>query len=273
MRRSRYWLPLLAVVVVMTAILAIPRWMDRTMEINNGDITENEMTSNEELTDAPDATDETEEAAATDDANDDEESETGAPETETAPTPQVRDYFPVAEGNRWIFAGEGSEYAFFMREIWFVDGERVQMIEDNPGTQTVFVLRVTGEQVVQVFAQEEYYERDNLLNEGFGEESDDDPDQVVVLLQAPLHEGAHWGHGSWEHRVTGVDLSMIMVAGVFTEVIRVSSAREGSLNLIHRYYAPGVGLIKVEFMDDDGETVLILSELADYDVQETGMNE
>jgi len=163
------------------------------------------------------------------------------------PTPQLKvsDYFPAAPNFYWEYEGVGNEFAGGRVDTEFIKGNRVQLIEQNGGTDVAKVFDVTDDSVRLIFAKGESYWRINYLNEP------PEVKKVDYYLKAPLKVGTTWTTGDITWSIESLAEKVKVPAGEFTCIKVVGKSNEST---IERYFAKGVGLIKQRFIA--GETVI-----------------
>lgn len=176
----------------------------------------------------------------------------------------LRAYLPPAEGWLYVFDGEGNEFAPFFREISEVDGPLVQVDDYNPGAIVSTVYRITGDEiaVLQRFAEVE--EVSGLL-------ATVDPGAPAeeVVLSSPVYTGKTWSTADRERIVLSTDAVVEVPAGTFYNclVIEVSYGEFGSG---YEYYAPNVGLVKLEHVFSEAGGYRVASFLAGMTSLEEG---
>ncbi|QGP92633.1 hypothetical protein MGLY_20200 [Neomoorella glycerini] len=167
------------------------------------------------------------------------------------------DFFPLYPGSRWQYLGEGNEYATFKREVLYARGDRAQIREDNGGTVSAAVFKITEDAVTRVFFQGEAYEGTNFL--------DHEPGENVVILKAPLAAGTRWETPNGPREIVDVNATVDTPAGKFENCLKVKL--EGIGSTIFEYYNEGVGMVKREFIS--GST-RVTSTLESYEITPAG---
>lgn len=183
-------------------------------------------------------------------------------------------YYPLKPGNQWTYTypwgkGEGEEKvvveeffneynAYLLREI----------------TKLGSALPMTTERLID---KRKTMILDIGTRGGFG--SADWNFSSQTLLQFPLKVGKRWKY-NWGGST--VDCSVVNIgdvkveAGKFSNVVEIrkviwGSKKKGKKSEVImeelRYYAPGVGLIKVESVDPKKQTKATFMELTDYQVK------
>ena len=87
----------------------------------------------------------------------------------------LKEFFPLTEGSKWLYLGEGNEFASFIREVLYVREDRAQIMENNGGTISASVFETTDEEIVRIFFQGEEYNEPNFL--------DEEPNDNLVILK------------------------------------------------------------------------------------------
>lgn len=166
---------------------------------------------------------------------------------------RIQAYLPLAAGNTWSYRGEGNEYASFTRQVAYSEGNLTQIEENNGGTITSSVFRVTEDTVTRVFFQGETYEAKNFLKE--------EPNDNTVILTKPLEVGNLWNDDQGTRQITELNANVETPAGRFDNclVIEITSPNSKILE----YYKEGVGLVKREFRSND---TVVTSELESFKV-------
>ncbi|UJF15815.1 GerMN domain-containing protein [Jeotgalibaca sp. MA1X17-3] len=159
----------------------------------------------------------------------------------------IENYFPFDESVQYSYLGEGNEFAPFDRYPQYIEGNRIQYTEKNPGTTHTFVLEYKDGKLTELFSRPETYFRENMLektSDGAGE----------ILLKEPLEVGNNWENPSGvTSEITSVDFSVETPLGVFS-AIEVTKTQEDSVT--KSYYTKNMGLIKQEFTANDDSYVV-----------------
>ncbi|ETA79601.1 GerMN domain-containing protein [Youngiibacter fragilis] len=156
---------------------------------------------------------------------------------ETPEAVSVKDYFPFEGDVEYIFEGMGNEYATFTRTVDYIDGDRIQIRDNNGGTEIVKVIKADENEISIVFSRAETYFRESFLKKDSG--------KPEILLKAPIEKGTTWtlpdGRVS---TITGVDVSVKVPYGEYKAVeVTIDGATGDTIN----YYAKGIGLVKTVF--------------------------
>ena len=165
----------------------------------------------------------------------------------------VRVYLPPLPSLTFFFAGEGMEFASFTRKITFSDPQTLQ-IEDSSGTNLAQVVEVTAEQLRIVWAEEEFYEEKNLLDEGARQNRQGGAERDLILLQAPISPGHSWSDESFQREIIATDETVTVPLGTFYEVVVVKNRSLAADNFVtYEYYAKNIGLIKRVSVAESGD--------------------
>jgi hypothetical protein len=164
------------------------------------------------------------------------------------------DFFPISKGSTWQYLGEGNEYASFSRKVLFLEGNRAQFVEDNGGTVSASIFKVTEDQIIRTFFQGEEYNQTNLLDK----ESNDN----LAILKTPLKAGTKWETLRDVREIVDIDATVVAPAGTFEDCIKVSIKSENST--MHEYFKAGIGMVKREF---ESEGMVVTSTLEKYDIK------
>lgn len=169
----------------------------------------------------------------------------------TALPETVEDYFPILENVRYIYAGEGNEYAPYDVYIDYATDTRVQQRTNNGGTVLASVVAVEGGKVTRVFSREESYYRENFLGK---------PENMQeVLMMEPIEAGTSWMLSDGRTRtITDIAAAVDTPSGTYTAVA-VETGSDGGTTT--QYYAKGIGLVKTVTAGDGYEVSSSLSEI------------
>lgn len=156
---------------------------------------------------------------------------------ETPEVISVKDYFPFEGDVEYIFEGMGNEYATFTRTVDYIDGNRIQIRDNNGGTEIVKVIEATDDEVRVVYSRAETYFRESFIKKDSG--------KPEILLKAPIAKGTNWmmPDGS-KSTITGIDVTVKVPYGEYKAVeVTIDGATGDTIN----YYAKGVGLVKTVY--------------------------
>ncbi len=181
------------------------------------------------------------------------------PAPSAAPTLHVTDYYPIRENVRYVYAGEGMEYAAYDVIVDYTAKDRVQQRVNNGGTELARVLVIEDGALKRVFSREDAYYRENLLNKTGGEPE--------VLLMEPIEKGTSWMAAAGQRTITDTAAVVSTPLGQYTAV---AVTTEGTESKTMDYYARDVGLVKSVFRTSDAEITSSLSAVEeDYTLGQT----
>lgn len=166
----------------------------------------------------------------------------------------LKNFFPASVGSTWKYVGEGNEYASFVRKALFRDGDRAQFSEDNGGTVSASIFKVTDKEIVRTFLRGEEYNNENLMKEKANDST--------VILKAPLKAGTKWKTKEGDREIVATDAVVKTPAGKFSNCIKVSIKSENST--MYEYFKAGVGMVKREFVS---EGMTVTSTLEKYEIK------
>ncbi len=170
---------------------------------------------------------------------------------EESPSGTLLAYYPLLQNVRYIYGGEGNEYAPFDMYVDYTDETSMQQRISNSGTELVQVVKIENGKVTVVFRQEETYYRENLLNK--------DGNIEEVLLMEPIKAGTSWKLGDGRTRtITGVNVKVDTPSGRYSTV-EVETTNSGGKTT--EYYAQEVGLVKRVSSGESFEVSSYLSEI------------
>jgi spore germination protein GerM len=163
---------------------------------------------------------------------------------------------PHRENVRYVYQGEGSEYASYDVYPDYTDGNLVQQRVNNGGTELVRVLAVKNGTLTRVYQQGEIYYRENYLGK-----SDGEPE---LLLMEPIEAGTSWTLADGSIRT--ITDTAAAVDTPLSSYTAVAVETQGPDSTTIDYYAKGVGLVKSVNKGKDYEVSSSLSEIREDDV-------
>lgn len=173
------------------------------------------------------------------------------PPGNAADTLKIEDYYPITENVKYIYKGEGNEFASYTVYIDYISNGRVQTRTNNGGTETVRVMELKDGQLTELMSRGETYFRENFTDREFSDGK--------ILLKEPLKEGTSWSAGEGiKSTITGIDKEVVTPQGNH-KAIEVTT--EGSKGTTVEYYAKDVGLVKSVSKGDGYEVSSTLSDI------------
>ncbi|MCQ6280828.1 GerMN domain-containing protein [Bacillus sp. EB600] len=150
----------------------------------------------------------------------------------------IKEYFPMKKNTRYIYEGEGNEFASYDVYNDYISGNKVQQRINNGGTARVQVLDLNGGKLSKVYSKGEAYYRENQLNKKDGGQE--------ILLMEPLKKGTTWKLNDGRKRtITNMASGITTPTGNYKAIeVTTESAKDKTID----YYAPNVGLVKSTFV-------------------------
>jgi hypothetical protein len=164
-----------------------------------------------------------------------------APVIDVVPAVKPGDFFPAVAGSTWEYQGEGNEYASFNRKVLFTKGDLAQIREDNGGTVSAAVFKISPVAVTRVFFMGEAYGQTDYLNSSSNEN--------IVIIKTPLQVGTKWTEPNGTREIVDLNATVATPAGSFTQCLKVKISNENST--VYEYFKKGVGMVKREFISGD----------------------
>ena len=183
--------------------------------------------------------------------------------TEDSPnSDSVKEYFPIYMDTRLVYEGEGNEYAYFNVYTDYASESLVQQRIDNGGTQTVRVIEIDDNAIVQKLFRGEVYYRENLLrlaSTAGGISVADDGTNADILLKVPIKVGNQWTLADGSTRsITNVDAEVETLHGN-RKAVEVTTVGKHGTTL--DYYSEGIGLVKTIYRTEGSEVSSTLSQI------------
>lgn len=180
----------------------------------------------------------------------------GGDNTPTPPAPKaevltIKDYFAQKENSKYVYEGQGNEYASYTVFMDYKAGNRVQLRSNNGGTETVKVLENNDGELRILLSRGECYYRENLTQAPSS--------KVEILLKEPLAIGTSWTlTDNRERSITNLQVEVTTPLGTY-KTLEVTTV--GKEDKIVDYYAPNIGLVKSVFTSNGVEVSSTLSKL------------
>ncbi len=166
-------------------------------------------------------------------------------------TAKIETYYPFEKSVKYMYAGEGNEYATYSVYVDYLTESRQQIRVNNGGTEMVKVLENKNGELRLIYARGEAYYREN-----FTSKVNDKPE---ILLKEPFTKGSSWKSLDGSTRtITSVKASVTTALGAY-ECIEVTTESKDST--VRDYYAANIGLVKTIFTSNGMEVSSSLSKL------------
>lgn len=173
----------------------------------------------------------------------------------------TRLYAPYAFYQHYDYPGEGHEFVPFTAELQYAADENgiYQVAVDNTGTRTVYVYQLTESGVYELA-----YFPENYSNEDMRGHADVLDDVKSLVFPASLHVGDDiirgYSQNTETFTVASIEANYSIGDVWYPNVLVLESANtEGYTYRL--YYAPGVGLIKDEYIDHEMPDAPMVAEL------------
>lgn len=164
----------------------------------------------------------------------------------------------LEEGNYWKYNGYGNEYASLERKVLYKEGNRVQIIDGNPGTTMVTIYEITDEKVSVVYSEGEFYEETNILS------TENNMDQPILV--APIKENETWESNGNKYTIISVNESVETDAGNFEECVLVKVEYPENPAYLNIYYKADLGMVKQDYIDEESD-FKVTTVLSEYQVK------
>ncbi len=152
---------------------------------------------------------------------------------------EIGDYFPITANARYVYEGQGNEYASYETFTDYAKENSLQQMVSNGGTVSARVYKIEEGKLIRTLSEGEVYYRENFLDE------EDDDESGEILLKEPLEEGTSWTLDDGRQR-TITDVSS-QVKTPFGDYNAIEVLTEGDNGTNVDYYVRDVGLIKTIF--------------------------
>ena len=130
----------------------------------------------------------------------------------------VRVYFPALQDMTYYFSGQGMEYADFTRQVTHTAAHALQ-IEDRSGTNLAQVVELGPEELRIVWAEEEFYEEESLLDQAARQERGSGTARNLILLQAPVVQGHAWKDERFHREIIATDETLTLPMAPFMRLL------------------------------------------------------
>jgi hypothetical protein len=168
-----------------------------------------------------------------------------------AASESISDYYPLKENARYVYTGEGMEYASSNIYVDFIKDNKIQERIINGGTTAGQVFEIKNGELRMLDSVGEFYYRDDLT-EGQGQMAD-------ILLKEPLVTGTSWLSSTGKKKyINSTDAEVTVPYGTFKTIEVVT---EDGDSKIYDYYAKNVGVVKRIFNFKDSKITVSLEKI------------
>lgn len=166
----------------------------------------------------------------------------------------VEDLYPFEKDVTRVYQGTGIEFAWFDQYVDFLEGNRIQLRENNGGTEIVRVLEKKEGTLREIINLPETYYKENMLSKM--------PNTDRILLKEPIAVGTTWKNDNESNVITAVDMEIDTPYGTLLAVeVTRKADNDGSEYTNIDYYSEGLGLIKTVNLGDGYEVTSSLEKL------------
>lgn len=162
----------------------------------------------------------------------------------TAEEIKIEEYFPQ-ENKTYKYHGEGNEYAGFTEDFYQRTDSYLPSIIENGGTRILRIYQFTDDGIYQVYEQPEFY--DEMIPSLEELKKQFNP---VPLLIKPLKAEKTFNNFTISH--TNAELSLPI--GKVKNVIIIEQQDKENETILRKYWAPGMGMVKQEFVSSEKNT-------------------
>jgi len=145
---------------------------------------------------------------------------------------KVSDYFPLKENVKYVYEGEGNEYAGFDVYVEYRSGDKIQHRVDNGGTVIARIYEMKDGKLTRTFSKGEIYHRENLLMQR--------DEQEEIMLMEPLEKGTSWTLADGRQRtITGMSTEIRTSMGTYQTIEVITEGTAARRWIIMPGMSPG----------------------------------
>jgi spore germination protein GerM len=166
-------------------------------------------------------------------------------------TYEIKDYYPFEDNKKYVYEGNGNEYASYNTFVDYLKDNTMQLRVDNGGSQIIKVIQNKNGQLQVIESRGEVYYRENLTSkEGTTNE---------ILLKEPLIKGTSWTLPDGKKRyISNTDVEVTTPLGTY-KTIEVTTEGKDDKNI--DYYALNIGLVKTVYSSNETTVTSSLSKI------------
>ncbi|WNS77288.1 hypothetical protein RRV45_09970 [Bacillus sp. DTU_2020_1000418_1_SI_GHA_SEK_038] len=157
---------------------------------------------------------------------------------------KIDEYFPQAN-KKYEYHGEGNEYAAFTEVFYQRTDSYLPSIIDNGGTRILRIYKFTDDGIYRVYEQPEYYDETIPSLEELKKHF-----KPVPLLIKPLQAGKTFNGFT----ITHTNAELALPIGNVKNVIIIEQQDKENETIVRKYWAPGMGMVKQEFISSEKNT-------------------
>lgn len=166
------------------------------------------------------------------------------------------------EGNYWKYNGYGNEFAGLERKVLYKEGNKVQIMDSNPGTTMAVIYEITDEKVSVIYSEAESYEEINILA------TEGNMDQPILM--APIKEGQTWASNGGTFTVISTMEKVETDVETFENCVKIKVEQSDNSSYSLIYYKPDLGMVKQEDINESenkDENYKVTKLLSEYQVK------
>lgn len=154
----------------------------------------------------------------------------------------LSDYFPFQPNIKMTYKGTGIEYAGKEVFVDFISENKMQVRENNGGTEFAKVIEVKDGEIRVIMTKEEFYFKDNLIQLMRDGKIDISNFKNDVILKEPIKVGTKWNdYQGKERKITSLDAPIETPYGKLN-ALEVTTSGEGYV--MKDYFFPTIGHVK-----------------------------
>ena len=157
-------------------------------------------------------------------------------------SPILASYFSKSEETMY-FAGEGNEFASFQLTTTWLSGNYVQHVIDNGGSIAQQIYRITNNEIQLIYSK-----MIELEPVSFNVDELDELETISVMLKTPFKNGT-----AFDQKIMQYPTEVNVPYGTFEDAVLV--IEEDETGTTKYYYVEQYGLVKSEFITEDGDTI------------------
>lgn len=167
----------------------------------------------------------------------------------------INDFFAASPDVEYIYEGDGGEFSSYKEYIDFFNEDKKQVRSLNGGTEVVYIVEKTQNELKRIFEMAEVYYKENFLSK--------DSNMEKILIKRPIKVGTKWDNNEFgQSEITSIDKNIETGFGTLKAVeVTTTNMVENNKTLLKEYYAKGVGLVKSVYKDELYEENVILKEI------------
>lgn len=166
----------------------------------------------------------------------------------------IEEYYPFVKNRNMEYKGIGNEYAAMNTFVEFMEDDLVQIKKSNAGTDVVTILEYKDGNLMEVFAESEFYHIENMLDANRNMEN--------ILLKEPLEIGNSWKDKDGNKvEITALDMDIETPLENYKALEVTTEYKEGANK--KDYYAKDIGFVASIYEDGEFKVETLLEKIED----------